>query len=44
MPDSQLLNALATAFLAGEPAVERIVEHCGVTLGRRVLRTHYLSG
>jgi hypothetical protein len=35
MPDSPLLNALATAFVAGEPAVERIVERCSETLGKR---------
>ena len=35
MPDSPLLNALATAFVGGEPAVERIVDRCALTLGRR---------
>jgi RNA-directed DNA polymerase len=35
MPDSSLLNALASAFLAGEPAVEPIVDRCSQTLGKR---------
>src|SRR5580692_9062846 len=29
-----ILNALAAAFLAGEPSVDQIVERCTVTLGR----------
>jgi RNA-directed DNA polymerase len=34
MPNRLLLNALATAVLAGEPTVEGVVERVGKTLGR----------
>jgi hypothetical protein len=34
MPDSSLLNALATSFLAGEPTIEQIIARGSRTLGR----------
>jgi hypothetical protein len=35
MPDSALFYALATAYPAGEPEAEQVVERGGVTPGRR---------